>query len=105
MVKMPAAGPLSNGVSYAAQVLPWSRVAKTRAIVEPPVPIHALLLPSVVTQVPLEANEASPGNAGGMFFLMLCHVIPSRVRRSGKVPFTESLCTMPRFSVQNANAS
>ena len=36
-------------------------------MVEPPVAIQALSSPSVVMQVPLAANEASPGNAGGMF--------------------------------------
>ena len=40
--------------------------------------IHAFLPPCVVTQVPLDANEPSPGNAGGMLPLMSCHVIPSK---------------------------
>jgi hypothetical protein len=58
-----------------------------------------------VTQVPLEAKEASPGNAGGILLLISCQVIPSVVRKSGNTPFTESLCKMPRWGVQNAKAS
>src|SRR5262249_9456523 len=104
-VKAPALGELTNGVSYAFHVLPWSVVARIRAIVEPPVAIQAFLPPCVVTQVPLDANENSPGNAGGRLLLMSCHVIPSVVRKSGNTPFTESLCRMPRLGVQNANAS
>ncbi len=37
-----------------------------RAVVEPPVVIQAFSFPSVVMQVPLEENEASPDNAGGI---------------------------------------
>src|SRR5207244_1423854 len=42
-------------------VSPLSLVARTRAVVEPPVAIHALFPPCVATQVPLAANDASPG--------------------------------------------
>lgn len=84
---------------------PPSLVAKTRAVVEPPVAIQAFLPPCVATQVPLAANDASPGNAGGMLPLMSCYVIPSVVRRSGKIPFTESLCATPRIGVQKAKQS
>src|SRR5438445_7379641 len=104
-VMAPALGELTSGVSYAFQVSPPSLVARILAIVEPPVAIHAFLPPCVVTQVPLDAKEASPGNAGGMLLLMSCHVVPSVVRRSGNTPFTESLCAMPRRGVQNAKPS
>ena len=50
-------------------------------------------------------KENSPGNAGGMLPAMLCHVVPSVVRRSGNTPFTESLCAIPRFGVQKAKQS
>ena len=46
-----------------------------------------------------------PASAGGMLPLMSCQIAPSVVRRSGKTPFTESLCEMPRFGVQNAKQS
>ena len=104
-VKAPAVGELNKGVSYAFHVLPPSPVARTLAIVDPPVAIQALLPPCVVTQVPLDEKEDSPGNAGGMLLLISCQAIPSVVRRSGNTPFTESLCTMPRCDVQNAKAS
>ena len=67
-------------------------VARTLAIVEAPVAIQAFCPPCVATHVPLAANDASPGNAGGILLLMSCQVVPSVVRRSGKTPFTESLC-------------
>jgi len=73
---------------------------QTLAIVEAPVAIQAFCPPGVATHVPLAANDASPGNAGGILLLMSCQVVPSVVRRSGKTPFTESPCEMPRFSVQ-----
>src|ERR1700683_4423710 len=101
----PALGELFNGVSYAFQLLPPSLVAKIRAIVEPPVAIQALFFPSVVMQVPLAENEASPDKAGGIFAEMDCQVIPSLVRISGNTPFTESLCVTPRSGVQNAKQS
>src|SRR6266545_6861583 len=104
-VKAPALGELTRGVSYAFHVLPWSLVARILAMSEPPVAIQAFLPPCVVTQVPLDANENSPGNAGGILLLISCHVIPSMVRKSGKTPFTESLCKIPRSGVQNANPS
>ena len=104
-VKAPALGELTSGVSYAFHVSPPSRVLRILAIVEPPVAIQALLSPWVATQVPLAANDASPGNAGGILLLMSCQVLPSVVRRSGNTPFTESLCEMPRFGVQNAKQS
>src|SRR5689334_3072593 len=100
-VNAPALGELTSGVAYAFQVSPPSLVASTRATDEPPVAIHAFFPPCVATHVPLDANDDSPGRAGGMLPLMLCHVSPSVVRRSGKTPFTESLCAMPRFGVQN----
>src|SRR5258708_35829668 len=65
-VNPPALGELTSGVSYAFQVAPASLVARTLATVAPPVAIQALLAPWVATQVPLDANENSPGNAGGM---------------------------------------
>src|SRR5205807_10330474 len=77
----PALGELTSGVSYAFQVSPPSLVAKVLAMVEPPVAIQAFLPPCVATQVPLAANEASPGNAGGILVAMDSHVIPSVVRR------------------------
>jgi hypothetical protein len=80
-------------------------VAKTRALAAPPVASQALFSPWVAAQVPLAANENSPGNAGGIFPEMLCHVVPSVVRISGNTPFTESLCEIPRFGVQNAKQS
>src|SRR4029077_20216550 len=104
-VNAPALGELTSGVSYAFQVSAPSRVARILADVAPPVAIHAFLSPSVATQVPLDANENSPGNAGGMFALMSCQVFPSVVRRSGNTPFTESLCEIPRLGVQKAKQS
>src|SRR6266404_9898556 len=103
-VKAPALGELTRGVSYAFHVLPPSLVARILAIVAPPVAIQAFLPPCVVTQVPLDAKENSPGNAGGML-LISCQVVPSVVRRSGNTPFTESLCAMPRCGVQKAKPS
>src|SRR5207249_10485862 len=100
-LEAPALGELSRGVLYAFHVLPPSRVARTLAIVAPPVAIQAFLPPCAVTQVPLEAKENSPGNAGGML-LISCQVVPSVVRRSGNTPFTESLCAMPRCGVLTA---
>src|SRR5512139_1187091 len=104
-VKAPALGELASGVSYASQVSPPSRVASTLAIGVPPVAIQAFCPPCVATHVPLAANDASPGSAGGMLLLMSCQVAPSVIRRSGKTPFTESLCEMPRFGVQKAKQS
>jgi hypothetical protein len=104
-VNAPALGELNNGVLYAFQVLPPSVVARTLAIAATPVAIHAFLPPCVVTQVPLDAKEPSPGKAGGMLLLMSCHVIPSVVRKSGNTPLTESPCRIPRCGVQNANPS
>src|ERR1700739_366099 len=49
----PALGELCSGVSYAAQVLPPSSVARTRATLAPPVAIHALLVPCAAMHVPL----------------------------------------------------
>src|SRR5512141_1916821 len=60
-VNAPALGELTNGVSYAFQVSPPSLVARTRAIVEPPVAIQAYWPPCVATHVPLAANDDSPG--------------------------------------------
>src|SRR4029077_7150245 len=104
-VKAPALGELKRGVSYAFHVLPWSVVASTLAIAATPVAIHAFLPPCVVTQVPLDAKEPSPGSAGGILLLISCQLIPSVVRKSGNTPFTESLCKMPRCGVQNAKPS
>src|SRR5205823_2697003 len=104
-VKAPPLGELNRGVLYALQVLPPSLVARTLAIVAPPVAIQAFLPPCVVTQVPLDAKENSPGNAGGILALISCQVFPSVVRRSGNTPFTESLWAMPRSRVQNAKPS
>src|SRR5215469_6762430 len=101
----PALGELTSGVSNAFQVLPPSLVARTLAIVETPVTIQALLFPCVAIQVPLAAKDASSGNAVGMLAAMDCQVRPSVVRMSGKTPFTESLCVMPRSGVQNAKQS
>ena len=104
-MKAPALSELSRGVLYAFHVLPPSRVARTLAIVAPPVAIQAFRPPCVVTQVPLEAKENSHGNAGGMLLLIFCQVIPLVVSRSGNTPFTESLCAMPRCGVQKAKPS
>src|ERR1700686_222478 len=67
----PAVGELIRGVSYAFHESPPSVVARILAIFEPPVAIQALFSPSVVTQVPLEENDASPFSAGGLFLAML----------------------------------
>src|SRR5580658_5641641 len=101
----PALAELTSGVSYAFHVLPPSVVASILAMVAPPVAIHALPRPSVVMQVPLAANEASPDNAGGMLLAILCQVVPLVVRISGNTPFTESLCVTPRFGLQKAKQS
>src|SRR5277367_6503987 len=93
--KPPALGLLTSGVSYACQVSPPSRVARIRAMLEPPVVIQAFWNPSVVMQVPLEENEASPDKAGGILRAIECQVLPSKVRMSGKTPLTESLWVMP----------
>src|SRR6266550_408895 len=97
--------PGTGGLLVRVQVSPPSLVAKVLAMVEPPVAIQAFLPPCVATQVPLAANEASPGNAGGILVAMDSHVIPLVVRRSGNTPLTESLCAMPRLGVQNAKQS
>src|ERR1700736_4287095 len=73
-VNAPALGELTSGVSYAFHVSPPSLVARILAIVEPPVAIHAFFSPWVATQVPLDENDASPGNAGGRL-LSSCQVI------------------------------
>src|ERR1700733_3495381 len=101
----PALGLLTSGVSYASHVSPPSRVARIRAMLEPPVAIHAFCHPSVVMQVPLEENEASPGKAGGILRAIECQVVPSLVRMSGNTPLTESLCATPRSGPQNAKQS
>src|ERR1700685_252005 len=101
----PAVDELTSGVSYAFQVSPPSVVARILAMVAPPVAIQALFSPRVVMQVPLAANEASPDNAGGILLAMLCQVVPSVVRISGKTPLTESLCGTPRSGVQKAKQS
>src|SRR5579863_673263 len=88
----PALALLTSGVSYAVQLSPPSRVAKIRAIAEPPVVIQAFRCPCVAMQVPLEENDASPERAGGILPAIECHVIPSVVRMSGNTPLTESLC-------------
>src|SRR6266581_1844816 len=72
----PALGELTIGVSYAFQVSPPSRVARMRATDAPPVAIQAFLSPCVATQVPLDENDASPANAGGIFALMSCQTLP-----------------------------
>src|SRR4051812_9647308 len=104
-VNAPALGPLNNGVSYAFQVSPWSVVARILATSATPVAIQAFRPPCVVTLVPLDAKEPSPGKAGGMLPLMSCHVIPLSVRKSWNTPLTESPCKIPRRGVQNANPS
>src|SRR6266536_1005141 len=104
-VNAPALGELIRGKSYAFQKSPPSLVARTLAMSDPPVQIQAFLPPCVVTQVPLDAKENSPGSAGGRLLLISCQVIPSVVRKSGNTPFTESLCRMPRCGVQNAKPS
>src|ERR1700688_2171450 len=91
----PAVAELTSGVSYAFQVSPPSLVARILAMAAPPVVIQAFLPPWVAIQVPLDENDASPGNAGGMFAAIDCQVIPSVVRISGNTPLTESLCVMP----------
>src|SRR6516225_1522511 len=96
IVNPPALDELNSGVSYAFHVSPPSLVASTRAIVETPVTIHAFCPPCVATHVPLAANDPSSGKAGGILPLILCHVVPSVLRRSGNTPFTESLCARPR---------
>src|SRR6478672_10891756 len=97
--KPPAAALLTSGVSYASQLSPPSRVARIRAVVEPPVAIQASCHPRVVMQVPLEEKEASPAKAGGILRLIECQVVPLKVRMSGNTPLTESLCVTPRSGV------
>jgi hypothetical protein len=104
-VKAPALGELASGVSYASQESPPSRVARIRAMGAPPVAIQAFWPPCVATHGPLDANENSPGNAGGKLALMSSQFAPSVIRRSGKTPFTASLCEMPRLGVQKAKQS
>jgi hypothetical protein len=67
--------------------------------------IHAFVFPSAAMQVPLAANEGSPGSTGGILAEMDSHVFPFFVRMSGNTPFPESLCVMPRSGVQNAKQS
>src|SRR6202035_2185469 len=98
-------GDVTSGVLYAFHVSPPALVLRILAMVEPPVAIQAFLSPWVATQVPLAADDASPVKVGGILQLMSCQVLPSVVRRSGNTPFTESLCEMPRFGVQNAKQS
>src|SRR5438034_11458871 len=90
-VKAPPLGELNREVLYAFQVSPPSLVARTLAIVAPPVAIQEFLPPCVVTQVPLDAKENSPDNAGGILLLISCKVFPSVVRRAGKTQFTDSM--------------
>src|SRR5207245_3097843 len=104
-VNAPALGELTSGVLYAFQVSPPSLVVRTLAMSDPPVQIHAFRPPWVVTHVPLDAKENSPGNAGGILLLISCHVVPSIVRRSGNTPLIESPCRIPRCGVQNAKTS
>ena len=66
---------------------------------------HALFLPSVATQVPLDAKKDSPGSAAGSLPAMLSHVCPFVVRTTGNCPFTESLWAKPRVGVQKAKQS
>src|SRR5438067_1697819 len=100
-VKAPPLGELNRGVLYAFQVLPPSLVARTLAIVAPPVAIQAFLPPCVVTQVPLDAKENSPGNAGGILALISCHVCPSSVV-TVKVPARPDAQTTCGFTGQTA---
>src|SRR5438270_8629301 len=105
MLTPPAGGPDTSGVGYAFQVSPPSVVAITRAGLAPPVVNQARLPPCAVMQVPLDANPASPGSAGGTLSPMSCHVWPSVVRRMGKRPFTESLIATACFAFQKAKQS
>src|SRR3954453_3418416 len=104
-LKMPALGEARSGASCALHVSPPSRVMRTLDVDAPPVTAHALFLPSVATQVPLDAKKDSPGRAAGWLAAMLCHVWPSVVRIAGNCPFTESLWAKPRVGVLNAKQS
>src|SRR5205085_11905638 len=109
-LKMPAAAPPPSAELYAAHVSPPSRVASTRGVATPPVPIHARFPPCTATQVPLEANPDSPGCAAGRLAPMLTQSLPSVVRSTGNTkppePLgTESLKASACFGVQKANAS
>ena len=84
---------------------PPSRVTRTLDGDAPPVTAHALFLPSVATQVPLDAKKDSPGSAAGSLPAMLSHVCPFVVRTTGNCPFTESLWAKPRVGVQKAKQS
>ena len=84
---------------------PPSRVTRTLDGDAPPVTAHAFFLPSVATQVPLDAKKDSPGSAAGSLPAMLCHVCPFVVRTTGNCPFTESLWAKPRVGVQKAKQS
>src|SRR3954452_9678893 len=101
----PALGEPRSGESYAFHVSPPSRVTRTRDWEAPPVTAHAFFLPSVATQVPLDAKKDSPGSAAGAFPAMLSHVSPFVVRTTGNCPFTESLWARPRVGVQKAKQS
>jgi len=74
-------------VSYASHVSPPSLVARSSSGRGNP----GVLPPRVATHVPLAANPASPGRAGGMLALMSSQTMPSVMRRLGNTPFTESL--------------
>src|SRR5207342_603155 len=64
--KIPAAEPPAwSGVSATRQVRPRSVDRNTRARSPPPVPIQTFDVACTVSQVPLAANAASPGNTGG----------------------------------------
>src|SRR5262245_45802170 len=94
------------GVVAACQVVPPSIDLKTRAA-PPPVAIQTLLWPWTVIQVPLAANAASPGSAGGMCSAGISFQVdpPSVVLMIRQRPSTGSLRAMPFLASQNASAS
>src|SRR6185437_14110217 len=78
-----------------------------RARAPPPVAIHTLDDPCTARQVPLAANDASPGSTGGAPSVGMRDQVapPSSVRRRKSLPCTGSLSAMPCRSSQKAMAS
>jgi hypothetical protein len=73
----------------------------------PPVTNHTFFSPRVMRQVPLAANELSPGKGAGRFFAASGFQLapPSAVASKRNCPLTGSPRAMPLFSSQKAMAS
>src|SRR6185437_343481 len=78
-----------------------------RARAPPPVAMHTLDDPCTARQVPLAANDASPGSTGGAPSVGRRDQLapPSSVARRNSLPRTGSLSAMPCRSSQKAMAS